>query len=331
MRNCIVFCIGLALLLAAVPGEVLSASDLQITEIYAGTAPKTPGIEGTFDTTEWFEVTNFGDTAADLIANPVYYDDESADPTKNTPLLGVDSIAAGESVVFLLDWESDINTVTTNEEKLALAYSLFAEAWGELSGVQIGYCDITAGGLGSNGDTMYIFDSNLAGANVIDSAGYTRPAEVAQQPGTYVSQPDGTWNGADGNPGGNDIAGVDVSGWEAEVQFGSDTVGWITLSGSPGALQANIPGDANRDGKVDGSDVTILAGNWQVGVGGVGGATWGMGDFNGDGAVDGSDVTILAGNWQAGVTTAAASVPEPSTLALLLAAIGSFLIWKRRS
>ena len=25
-----------------------------------------------------------------------------------------------------------------------------------------------------------------------------------------------------------------------------------------------IPGDANRDGKVDGSDVTILAGNWQV-------------------------------------------------------------------
>ena len=63
-----------------------------------------------------------------------------------------------------------------------------------------------------------------------------------------------------------------------------------------------IPGDANNDGKVDGSDVTILAGNWQVGVGGVGGADWGMGDFNGDGAVDGSDVTILAGNWQAGVT-----------------------------
>ena len=32
-------------------------------------------------------------------------------------------------------------------------------------------------------------------------------------------------------------------------------------------------------------------------------ATWEMGDFNGDGVVDGSDVTILAGNWQYGVDT----------------------------
>ena len=61
-----------------------------------------------------------------------------------------------------------------------------------------------------------------------------------------------------------------------------------------------IPGDANNDGKVDGSDVTILAGNWQAGVGdpNTDTVTWGMGDFNGDGQVDGSDVTILAGNWQ---------------------------------
>ena len=80
---------------------------------------------------------------------------------------------------------------------------------------------------------------------------------------------------------------------------------------------AQLAGDANKDGKVDGSDVTILAGNWQV----LTGATWEMGDFNGDGKVDGSDVTILAGNWQAGVTTAAAAVPEPGMLVLLLGAI----------
>ena len=82
-----------------------------------------------------------------------------------------------------------------------------------------------------------------------------------------------------------------------------------------------VAGDANNDGKVDGSDVTILAGNWQAGVGGVGGATWDMGDFNGDGAVDGSDVTILAGNWQYGVTTDAAFVPEPSMITMLLGAM----------
>ena len=90
----------------------------------------------------------------------------------------------------------------------------------------------------------------------------------------------------------------------------------------------DIPGDANRDGKVDGSDVTILAGNWQAGVGDPDPSTitWEMGDFNGDGQVDGSDVTILAGNWQAGVT-AAASVPEPCSMLLLMTvALGLLLV-----
>ena len=55
-----------------------------------------------------------------------------------------------------------------------------------------------------------------------------------------------------------------------------------------------------------------------------------MGDFNGDGKVDGSDVTILAGNWQAGVNTATASVPEPSTIiGLLVLALAGFLIRRK--
>lgn len=89
---------------------------------------------------------------------------------------------------------------------------------------------------------------------------------------------------------------------------------------------ADIPGDANCDGKVNGSDVTILAGNWQT----LTGASWSMGDFNSDGKVDGSDVTILAGNWQAGVSTSAASVPEPSTIILLLAVMASWFVIRRR-
>ncbi|MGD9127512.1 MAG: BNR-4 repeat-containing protein [Planctomycetia bacterium] len=72
-----------------------------------------------------------------------------------------------------------------------------------------------------------------------------------------------------------------------------------------------IPGDANQDGKVDASDATILAGNWQAWP-----ATWEMGDFNGDGKVNASDATILAGNWQYDAT--AGSVPEPSAWALFL-------------
>lgn len=96
--------------------------------------------------------------------------------------------------------------------------------------------------------------------------------------------------------------------------------------------EEKIAGDANNDGKVDGSDVTILAGNWQAGVGidDPGTVTWEMGDFNGDGKVDGSDVTILAGNWQYGVSTMAASVPEPGILILLLGGIAMLFVVRRR-
>ncbi|MGD9127198.1 MAG: dockerin type I domain-containing protein [Planctomycetia bacterium] len=84
-------------------------------------------------------------------------------------------------------------------------------------------------------------------------------------------------------------------------------------------------GDANKDNKVDASDATILAGNWQAGPG----ATWEMGDFNGDGYVDASDATILAGNWQFG--TGATSVPEPSTLiGLVTLLLAGWCVVRRR-
>ena len=103
----------------------------------------------------------------------------------------------------------------------------------------------------------------------------------------------------------------------------------LGIAGNPIPLATpKIPGDANNDGKVDGSDVTILAGNWQVGVDGVVEASWEMGDFNGDKKVDGSDVTILAGNWQRGVTAAASAVPEPGTVTLLMGVLLS-IFWVR--
>ena len=114
------------------------------------------------------------------------------------------------------------------------------------------------------------------------------------------------------------------------LKFGGQTGGEVSFDNIKlEIVPDHIAGDANGDGRVDGSDVTILAGNWQKGVSDGLTADWEEGDFNGDGKIDGSDVTILAGNWQYGVDVAAASVPEPSTAVLLLMTIASLLTWKR--
>ena len=92
---------------------------------------------------------------------------------------------------------------------------------------------------------------------------------------------------------------------------------YTTYEGGLTKITKLIPGDANGDGMVNGSDVTILASNWQGTD-----TTWADGDFNGDGKVDGSDVTILAGNWQASLddttNTTTTAVPEPSVIIMLL-------------
>jgi hypothetical protein len=58
------------------------------------------------------------------------------------------------------------------------------------------------------------------------------------------------------------------------------------------------PGDANGDGKVNVSDLSLLAANYGV----TSGATWAMGDFTKDGAVNVSDLSLLAANYGTGST-----------------------------
>lgn len=54
-----------------------------------------------------------------------------------------------------------------------------------------------------------------------------------------------------------------------------------------------VAGDVNRDGKVDGSDLSIILGFW-------GGSNTDA-DVNNDGIIDGADVTIVLGNWGSGI------------------------------
>jgi hypothetical protein len=120
---------------------------------------------------------------------------------------------------------------------------------------------------------------------------------------------------------------------------GSDATGtahqmdtWIT-----------IRGDANLDGRVNGSDFAILAGNF-----GKFDRGWTEGDFNLDGVVNGSDFALLAGSFgrnAPGVLPGLVSdsdwlalesygasigvpVPEPAALPIVVAALG--LLKRRR-
>jgi len=71
-----------------------------------------------------------------------------------------------------------------------------------------------------------------------------------------------------------------------------------------------IPGDLNGDGTVNSGDLDIVRGNWGQIV-----SPNTDGDATGDGFVNSADLDVVRANWGA---TAAASVPEPATFALLL-------------
>ena len=98
----------------------------------------------------------------------------------------------------------------------------------------------------------------------------------------------------------------------AQVHYnvGSITVDNLVFAG---------PGDANKDGKVDDNDLSILLTNWNTGT------VWTQGNFKGSTTVDDNDLSILLSNW----TGSGAGVPEPGVLVLLaLGGLGS--LWRRR-
>ncbi len=84
---------------------------------------------------------------------------------------------------------------------------------------------------------------------------------------------------------------------------------------------AALPGDANLDGDVNVGDLGVLAGDY----GQTAGMVWTGGDFTGDGAVDVADLGVLAANYGATEST----IPEPTTLLLLVSA-GTVLLRRRR-
>lgn len=82
------------------------------------------------------------------------------------------------------------------------------------------------------------------------------------------------------------------------------------------------PGDANKDGCVDGLDYIVWSNNYRTGT------TWEEGDFTGDTIVDGLDYVVWSNNYDPGCIPPGV-VPEPAAVSLL--AIGTLALLKRRS
>jgi uncharacterized protein YjiK/phosphodiesterase/alkaline phosphatase D-like protein len=102
---------------------------------------------------DWFEVTNTGTTAVDI--RGWKYDDNSNDFALAAPLSGVDSIAAGQSVVF-------VDSIDPAADKVAAVKAAFKDAWfGTKVPNDFVIGSYTGGGVGIStaGDAVNLFNA----------------------------------------------------------------------------------------------------------------------------------------------------------------------------
>lgn len=131
------------------------ASPLAVTEA----APWSSGSSNSSVGFDWFEITNTGSSAFDLAG--VRYDDDSANFGESDAILGISSIAAGESVIVFV----------ATEAELEAARQAFVDTWfGGTApvGLQFGTTDGAGLGTGSGGDAVTLFDA--AGAILASQA-----------------------------------------------------------------------------------------------------------------------------------------------------------------
>ncbi|MEX1044932.1 MAG: lamin tail domain-containing protein [Chthoniobacterales bacterium] len=128
----------LSLFLAALATASPAAATpiLRITEVMSSS--------GSGGTADWFEVTNYGDTDADITGYRM--DDNSFDFARSVPLNDVTSIAPGESVIFL-------------ESSGGAAIPDFRTFWGRGETPQIGYYSGSGVGFSSGGDGAVVYDA----------------------------------------------------------------------------------------------------------------------------------------------------------------------------
>lgn len=156
--------VGAAAVACLVSQPVWAVFDLQITEIWPGNEP------GENQTGDWFEVTNVGDMDWTSAAGTLYFDDSSPSAENADEIFGVSTIAAGESVVFVDDDNSDPFLATEIIWKGLWTGPLTAAGQ---SVPQVGY--YAGSGLSGGGDEVNLFldtDGTLEDTDLIATASY---------------------------------------------------------------------------------------------------------------------------------------------------------------
>jgi MYXO-CTERM domain-containing protein len=112
---------------------------IRITEVMSSS--------GTGGTADWFEITNYGNSAVSLTG--LRMDDNSYSFAASVALLGLTSLGAGESAIFFE------NTAPSAD------VAAFRSFWGGLTGVQVGYYNGSGAGVSfsSGGDAAVIFNA----------------------------------------------------------------------------------------------------------------------------------------------------------------------------
>ncbi|QEG32866.1 PEP-CTERM sorting domain-containing protein [Bythopirellula goksoeyrii] len=145
-----------AALAALLSSQAMAAFDLRITEIWPGNT------DGENLTDDWFEVTNYGDMAwVEATDGNLYFDDDSFDATTADLLFGVDTIAPGESVIFV-DGNAGTGGINT---------FLWADTWGTLVSPLPQVGSYEGSGLGQGGDAIGLWITSVAPTGSPDITG----------------------------------------------------------------------------------------------------------------------------------------------------------------
>ena len=121
------------------------------------------------------------------------------------------------------------------------------------------------------------------------------------------------------SPGGGDVLGF-YGEYALDVRI-SELADWIN---------GQVPGDANGDGRIDGSDFTIWSDHYgQTGVDPWSAGGSAVGNFNEDNVIDGGDYTVWGDNYLYG-TGLSNGTPIPEPVGAVLVILGGMAALRRR-